>query len=168
MPPSRTPTAAEAGDRSARDDSLTRAADARAHEARLRAEKEEAARREHALGEARAPIYFGFDLSMLTEEARAKLDAKVEFLAAEPTMRIRIDGHADERGSDEYNLALGQRRATAAMRYLIDRGISAERIETVSFGEERPVCSASTEACWTQNRRDEFVVASRGPSNDQP
>lgn len=69
-----------------------------------------------------------------------------------------ISGHADERGSDEYNLALGQRRAVAAKRYLVDHGIDATRLGVVSYGEEHPVCTASAEACWSKNRRAEFEI----------
>jgi peptidoglycan-associated lipoprotein len=73
-------------------------------------------------------------------------------------IRIRISGHTDNRGSDEYNLALGQRRAAAAKRYLTDRGIDGGRIEIVSFGEERPKCTSDDESCWSDNRRDEFEI----------
>jgi peptidoglycan-associated lipoprotein len=73
-------------------------------------------------------------------------------------VQIRIEGNADERGSDEYNLALAQRRSAAARRYLVARGIAEARIEVVSFGKERPVCQEHVETCWQQNRRDEFVI----------
>jgi peptidoglycan-associated lipoprotein len=79
-------------------------------------------------------------------------------LQARPDVRIRIEGNADERGSDEYNLALAQRRSAAAKRYLVARGIADARIEVVSFGKERPVCQEHVESCWQQNRRDEFVI----------
>ena len=77
-------------------------------------------------------------------------------------MRIRIEGNADERGSDEYNLALGQRRAASAKRYLVDHGIAADRFDLVSYGEERPVCTEHNEACWQQNRRDDFRIVTIG------
>ena len=108
----------------------------------------------------RATIYFDYDRSDITDASRAKLDAKVPVLSQNTAIRIRIAGHTDSRGSDEYNLALGQRRAVAAKRYLTDRGIDAGRIEIVSFGEERPACGDESESCFSQNRRDEFEITS--------
>lgn len=113
-------------------------------------------------------IYFDFDRSELRPEAQAALDAKLPIMKANPDVRIRIDGHADERGSDEYNLALGMRRATIAKRYLTDRGIDAARIDVGSFGEEHPVCTASEESCWSQNRRDEFSIVVGGDTMRTP
>ena len=108
------------------------------------------------------PIYFDFDKSTIRPDAAATLDAKVPWLQANPGMRIRIEGNADERGSDEYNLALGQRRAASAKRYLVDHGIAADRFDLVSYGEERPVCTEHNEACWQQNRRDDFRIVTIG------
>jgi peptidoglycan-associated lipoprotein len=109
-------------------------------------------------------IYFDFDRSDLRPEARAVLDRKVPVFQANPDMRIRISGHADSRGSDEYNVALGQRRAAAAKAYLVQQGIAADRIDIVSYGEERPaVPNATTEAQHQQNRRDEFEIIAGGP-----
>jgi peptidoglycan-associated lipoprotein len=105
-----------------------------------------------------ATIYFDLDRSDITDESRAKLDAKVPILSQNAAVRIRVAGHTDSRGSDEYNLALGQRRAAAAKRYLTDRGIDGGRIEIVSFGEERGTCSDESESCWSRNRRDEFEI----------
>jgi peptidoglycan-associated lipoprotein len=105
-----------------------------------------------------ATIYFHYDASEITTESRAKLDAKVPVMTQNGTVRIRVAGHTDSRGSDEYNLALGQRRAAAAKRYLTDRGIDASRIEIVSFGEERPTCTEEDESCFSRNRRDEFEI----------
>ena len=105
-----------------------------------------------------ATIFFDYDRSDITEDARSKLDAKVPVLTQNSGVRIRIAGHTDSRGSDEYNLALGQRRAAAAKRYLTDRGIDGSRIEIVSFGEERPTCTEEAEGCWSRNRRDEFEI----------
>jgi peptidoglycan-associated lipoprotein len=105
-----------------------------------------------------ATVYFDLDKSDITDDTRTKLDAKVPVLTQNSTVKIRIAGHTDSRGSDEYNLALGQRRAAAAKRYLTDRGIDASRIEIVSFGEERGVCSDEDESCWSRNRRDEFEI----------
>ena len=108
------------------------------------------------------PIYFDFDKSTIRPDAAATLDAKIPWLQANPGMRIRIEGNADERGSDEYNLALGQRRAASAKRYLVDHGIAADRFDLVSYGEERPVCTEHNEACWQQNRRDDFRIVTIG------
>ena len=129
-------------------------------EAEKRRAEEEARRRaaEAARGALTATIYFDYDRSDITDDGRAKLDAKVPVLTQNTGIRIRIAGHTDSRGSDEYNLALGQRRAAAAKRYLTDRGIDAARIEIVSFGEERPTCGDEAEGCWSRNRRDEFEI----------
>ncbi|MDQ3244008.1 MAG: peptidoglycan-associated lipoprotein Pal, partial [Gemmatimonadota bacterium] len=108
------------------------------------------------------PIYFDFDKSDIRPDAAATLDRKVPWLQANPGMRIRIEGNADERGSDEYNLALGQRRAAAAKRYLVEKGLDAGRFDLVSYGEERPVCTESNEDCWQRNRRDDFVIVTVG------
>lgn len=153
------PTAVAVDDRAARD-SIARAEAARrdsvAREERLRAE------RAAAITAARStlvePIHFGYDQAELSDDSRRRLDAKHSTLRAMPEFRLMISGHADERGSDEYNLALGQRRAVAAKRYLVDHGIDASRLEVVSYGEERPVCTESEEACWSQNRRAEFEI----------
>jgi peptidoglycan-associated lipoprotein len=107
-------------------------------------------------------IYFDYDQSELTEQSRSTLDAKVPVLNANPNVRLVIAGHTDSRGSDEYNLALGQRRAAAAKRYLVQRGIAGDRIEVRSFGEERPVASGEDESSWSQNRRDEFEITAGG------
>ncbi|MEJ7759665.1 MAG: peptidoglycan-associated lipoprotein Pal [Gemmatimonadaceae bacterium] len=109
-----------------------------------------------------APIYFDFDKSDIRSDAAATLDRKVPWLQANPGMRIRIEGNADERGSDEYNLALGQRRAASARRYLVEKGVDAGRFDLVSYGEERPVCTESNEDCWQRNRRDDFVIVTVG------
>lgn len=134
-------------------DSACRAREAEARNAEERRRAIEAAR--SALT---ATIYFDYDRSDITDDSRAKLDAKVPVLTQNTNIRIRIAGHTDSRGSDEYNLALGQRRAAAAKRYLTDRGIDGSRIEIVSFGEERPTCSEEAESCWSRNRRDEFEI----------
>ena len=105
-------------------------------------------------------IGFDFDRSDLSPQAREQLSAKAEILREMTDLSVRIEGHADERGSDEYNLALSNRRAISAMRYLVNQGVPQERLETVGFGEERPLDSAETEAAWTKNRRDEFRISS--------
>lgn len=103
-------------------------------------------------------VFFDFDKSELSDEQRAILDAKLPVMRANPGVRVRIEGNADERGSDEYNLALGMRRAQTARKYLVEHGIDAGRIDITSDGEERPVCQDHAESCWQQNRRDEFVI----------
>jgi peptidoglycan-associated lipoprotein len=132
----------------------------RLEEERLRAEREAAERARAARATLEATIHFEFDRSDLDAAAREALDAKLPVLQANPGVRIRVAGHTDARGSDEYNLALGQRRAAAAKRYLTQRGIDAERIEIASLGEEQATCGEETEECWARNRRDEFAVAS--------
>ena len=109
-----------------------------------------------------AKLYFDFDRSDLRDDQRGILDSKLPVLQANPDVRIRIEGNADERGSDEYNMALGMRRAQTARQYLVDHGIDAGRIDIVSYGEERPVCQEHEESCWSQNRRDEFVIVAGG------
>jgi peptidoglycan-associated lipoprotein len=101
-------------------------------------------------------IYFDFDKSDLKPEARAILDKKADWLRSNPQYRLRIEGNCDDRGSNEYNVALGERRADSAMKYLISEGIPANRLSTISYGEEKPTCTQETEGCWAKNRRDEF------------
>ena len=84
--------------------------------------------------------------------------SKADFLRENPDIYITIEGHCDERGTNEYNLALGDRRAESAKSFLVDMGIEAYRISTVSYGEERPLCNESDEECWSKNRRDQFVI----------
>jgi peptidoglycan-associated lipoprotein len=113
-------------------------------------------------------IHFDYDKAVIRGGDAAVLDQKVAILQANPGLRIRISGHCDERGSDEYNLALGNRRATAAKQYLVSHGIDPSRIETVSYGEERPIASGHDEVAWAQNRRDEFEILSGGENLKQP
>jgi peptidoglycan-associated lipoprotein len=108
-------------------------------------------------------VHFDYDRSNIRAgDDQSILDQKVAILTANPDLRIRISGHCDERGSDEYNLALGNRRATSAKQYLVSHGIDASRIETASFGEERPIAMGHDEDSWAQNRRDEFEILSGG------
>ncbi|MFL5576530.1 MAG: peptidoglycan-associated lipoprotein Pal [Gemmatimonadaceae bacterium] len=109
-----------------------------------------------------APVYFDFDQSELTDAARTTLDAKVPVLSANAGLRIRVAGNTDSRGSDEYNLALGQRRAAAAKRYLTQHGIDGSRIDVISYGEERPAAQGDDESAWSQNRRAEFEITAGG------
>ena len=103
-------------------------------------------------------IYFDFDKSELKPEARAILTKKAEWLRAHPEFSVRIEGNCDERGTIEYNLALGERRANAAWKFLNALGISGERMTTISYGEERPAYLGHNEAAWAKNRRDEFKL----------
>lgn len=104
-------------------------------------------------------ISFEFDQSDLSPAARGRLLAKAEILRSVPAVTLRIEGHADERGSDEYNLALSSRRAASAQRLLAHHGINASRLEIVAYGEERPLDSAENETAWALNRRAEFQVS---------
>ena len=105
-----------------------------------------------------APIYFDLDSDALSDADRASLDAKVGILNASSGVKIRVAGHTDERGSDEYNLALGQRRAAAAKRYLTQHGVPDAMIDIISYGEEHPAMDGHDEASWSKNRRDEFEI----------
>jgi peptidoglycan-associated lipoprotein len=107
-------------------------------------------------------INFDYDQSTIRDADQSTLDRKAAILQANPNVRVRISGHADERGSDEYNLALGNRRAAAAKRYLENKGIDGGRMEVVSFGEERPLNPGTDEGAFAQNRRDEFEVTAGG------
>jgi len=142
----------EAARRAAEEAARRRAADSAAA----------AARNAAAAGSVRetltAAVHFDYDQSDLRADDRAILDAKIPILQANPTVKIRVAGHTDERGSDEYNLALGQRRAATVKRYLIDHGIADARIETISYGEERPIAQGSDESAYAQNRRAEFEI----------
>ncbi len=113
-------------------------------------------------------INFDYDKADVRTDDIAKLDRKAAILGVNPNVRLRISGHADERGSDEYNLALGSRRAAAAKRYLEGKGVDGARIEVVSFGEERPLAQGADEAAWAQNRRDEFEVTAGGANLVSP
>ncbi|HTZ75616.1 MAG TPA: peptidoglycan-associated lipoprotein Pal [Candidatus Aquilonibacter sp.] len=103
--------------------------------------------------------FFDTDKSDLRDDARASLTRDAEFLRSYPQVKVSIEGHCDERGSTEYNLGLGQRRADAAKNFLISLGISTDRMTTTSWGKERPFCTDHTESCWQQNRRAHFVQA---------
>jgi peptidoglycan-associated lipoprotein len=104
-------------------------------------------------------IHFALDRADLSPEARTTLAAKAEILRSSPNVSLRIAGHADERGSDEYNLALSKRRAAEARRFLMQQGVDSTRLETVGYGEESPLDPGSTEPAWAANRRAEFNVS---------
>jgi peptidoglycan-associated lipoprotein len=104
-------------------------------------------------------VFFDFDKSVLKDEGKATLQRQAAWMKLYPNLTFTLEGHADERGTREYNLALGGRRAAAAKDYLVSLGVDAARINTVSYGKERPVCLESNENCWSQNRRAVTVVA---------
>jgi peptidoglycan-associated lipoprotein len=105
-----------------------------------------------------APIYFGFDDYTLSPEAQSTLTAMAEGLKAQKSAVIQIEGHCDERGTVEYNLALGERRAQSVKNFLSQLGVEGARLSTISYGEEKPVVQGHTEDAWAKNRRAEFVV----------
>jgi peptidoglycan-associated lipoprotein len=110
-----------------------------------------------AAAEALQTIYFAFDSYLLSEESRKALVNNARWLKDNQGVRITIAGHADERGSDEYNLALGEKRATMVKRYLTELGIAPERLSTISYGEEKPAVQGKDESAWSKNRRAEFL-----------
>src|SRR5260370_1117852 len=103
--------------------------------------------------------YFDYDKADIRPDARASLSTTADFLKNNPRFKATIEGHCDERGSTEYNLALGVRRANAVKQYIVSLGVSADRLGTVSFGKEKPFCTESNEACWHQHRPDHFPRA---------
>jgi peptidoglycan-associated lipoprotein len=142
----------------ARQDSLRRAADA-AQSARAASER--------ARATVEQTVYFDYDKFDIRSDAKDALDAKLPILRANADLKVRIEGNADERGSVEYNLALGMRRAVAAKDYLVGFGLDGSRFETISYGEERPVDMGHDDNAWARNRRDEFRVTAGG-SNLRP
>ncbi len=164
------PASATATPNRTADQAATDAAEREA--AKLREESDRAAAADRLAGEraagnrelARAtlttPVQFEFDRSEITEEGMRLLDQKVEALQKNPSVRIRIEGNADDYGSDEYNMVLSQRRAAIVNRYFTERGINASRLQIVSYGEEKPLCTERDEGCRSRNRRDEFVILS--------
>jgi peptidoglycan-associated lipoprotein len=120
---------------------------------------------ESATGGPLKDISFNFDSAALSESARGTLKTNAEWLKANPAARVQIEGHCDERGAADYNMALGAKRAQAAMDYLATLGIAANRLSTISYGEEIPVCKEKTEDCWAKNRRARFVVSQTKPTS---
>ena len=106
-------------------------------------------------------IFFTFDKADLRPDDTQTLAASAAYLKANPNQLVLIEGHCDERGTSEYNLALGERRAKAAMNYLVSNGVEASRITTISYGKERPGCTGKNEACWSKNRNDTFLTKER-------
>lgn len=103
-------------------------------------------------------IYFNYDSSTLSDESRDRLAGHAAYLQKNPSSRLLIEGHCDERGSDEYNLALGEKRARAAWQYLVTMGVPSGRLDVVSYGKEKPADPGHDEGAWSKNRRDEFVI----------
>ena len=104
------------------------------------------------------PVYFDFDSSDVRSDQVSRIETNATFLKSKPDTNIRIEGNCDPRGTNEYNMALGERRALSAKKYLINLGISEERLSTISFGEERLLMHGHDELSWAQNRRDDFVI----------
>ena len=159
VPPPPPPADDGAAER-ARREAEARAAEERARrEAEARAAEEAAraarARKRTALEEM---VFFDYDVAVIREDQRAKMDAKATVLREEAAVTLRIVGHADERGSTEYNLALGMRRAQSIKDYLAGFGIAADRLQIQSMGEERPLAQGHDEAAWSRNRRGEFLI----------
>jgi peptidoglycan-associated lipoprotein len=155
--------------------SATERAAAEEEEARRRAEAEGRAAQSKAAGEPGAPgtrkvmgevqafesepVYFDFDRSDIKAEYRPVLEKKAAWLKARPDYRLRVEGHCDDRGTEEYNLALGEKRALRVKDYLVDLGVPAGRISTISYGEERPAVRGNDDETWARNRRAEFRLS---------
>lgn len=152
--------------RRAEEEARRAEAERRAEEERRRLAGERAART--TLSEVRDAltrmVFFEYDQSRITAEAERRLREKVQILRDHPDLTVRLEGHADERGSTEYNLALGQRRAESAKEFMVGFGIEPSRIRTISYGEERPLVNQSNEQAWARNRRVEVVLLSGGDS----
>jgi peptidoglycan-associated lipoprotein len=106
-------------------------------------------------------VYFNYDESSLSDETRERLARNAELLKAQPSFQVTIEGHADERGTNEYNLALGDKRANAVRDYLGSLGVDGGRLRIITYGEERPVCTTTDESCWSQNRRAHMIITGR-------
>jgi peptidoglycan-associated lipoprotein len=106
-------------------------------------------------------VYFDYDKSDLTDRARETLQTNAQYMQKWPSTRVTVEGHADSRGTSEYNLALGERRARAVRDYMASLGVDSARMNVVSMGEEQPTCTDENEACWSQNRRGRFVFTAK-------
>jgi peptidoglycan-associated lipoprotein len=113
-------------------------------------------------------VFFDYDMSEIRSDAEASLRAKLAILRASPQVQLRIEGHADDRGSTEYNMALGNRRAEAVRQFLVGFGLAENRFEIVSFGEGRPLQQGSNEAAWARNRRAQFVITAGANAINPP
>jgi peptidoglycan-associated lipoprotein len=150
------PTAEELAEQQRIRDSIAAAEAARQAELAAQRAAEEA--RERARTVLTQRIHFDYDMSEIRPDAEQVLRSKLEILRASPNVQIRIEGHCDERGSNEYNDALGNRRAQAVVDFFTNFGLDPSRFTTVSFGEDRPLVRASNEEAWAQNRRAEFII----------
>ena len=110
-------------------------------------------------------VYFDFDSSTLTSQSKSALDANVQIMKDNGDIKLELQGHADERGTTDYNLALGQRRANSVYQYMTAGGIPTSRLKVISYGEERPRERGASETAWAQNRRAEFVITWKGEAN---
>jgi len=135
-----------------------KAEEARLEMARKKEAEERALKERIAIKFEAESVYFEFDKSFIRQEYRPVLEKKAEFLVDNPNISIRIEGNCDERGTNEYNLALGERRTNSAKNFFVSIGISPDRIEMISYGEERPLALGHNEESWTQNRRDDFAI----------
>lgn len=148
-----------------RQDSI-RAAEEAARREQERMDRDAAAARERAAAAARRTlmevVYFDYDEATIRSDTEEKLRAKLAILRNAPGVQLRMEGHADERGTSEYNIALGNDRAESVIRFLTGFGLDMSRFSSVSYGEERPVAQGSTESAWAQNRRVEFVITAGG------
>lgn len=172
-PPPPAPPMADQDSLRAYQDSVRRAAEAEAERRRqAEAERQAEEARQRAMAESRSTleemVFFDYDESELRADAQALLRRKVDILRASPQVQIRIEGHADERGSTEYNLALGNRRAQAVREFLTGFGLSEARFNINSYGEERPLVNASNESAWARNRRAEFVITAGANAINPP
>ncbi len=159
--PQDTTTGVTTDDGRTREDSIRLANERLLEEEREREERERMDRERRTAGVREALteiVFFEYDSDEITGEEADKLQAKAEILRANPSLRLRIEGHADQRGSTEYNLALGQRRAEAVRAYLVNYGIDGDRFVTTSYGKERPLDEGSDESAFARNRRAEFVI----------
>ena len=156
--------------RRAREDSLERSRRDRERLEAARRDSLDALRRgsERVRQQLEIMVHYEYNRATIRAEDAAVLDTKLAILRANPGLRIQVSGHCDDRGSDEYNLALGNRRALAAKQYLVDRGIDESRISTESFGEERPLDTAANETAWALNRRSEFSITAGGGELREP
>ncbi len=128
--------------------------------ARAAEESKEAQERAALAAAGLKPVYFDYDRSGIRDDARDVMKANADWIKAHPNAKVKIEGNCDERGTIEYNQALGQRRAASARQYLAGLGATGSRITLISYGKEKPACTEGTEACWQKNRRCDFVVLS--------
>ena len=172
-PPPPAPAGPDMDSLRAYNDSVARAeAAANAERERLAAERAAEADRTRRVAAARSTleemVFFDYDMSEIRDDAAAALRRKVDILRASPQVQIQVEGHADERGSTEYNLALGNRRADAARQFLSGFGLSEARFSIISYGEERPQQMGSNEASWARNRRAAFVITAGANAINPP